>query len=187
MRTGLEPKSSDMFSSIKTTTESSKQEDWLGLKDDSNDEDQLPPHGTQKPQPSVTTFIKKIPIAPIQEAHSTVAEPPKKSVLDIFLEDERRTLTEKTTLTPTVISNNTTQKISKTSSYTDNQHLKSLTKPLFDTKNDSGIFKILKIFNFCSFFLAEEIFKTSKDPIFAMDPQFSNAMRTNSSSVNVSR
>jgi len=155
-----------MFSSIKTTTESSKQDDWLGLKDEPNDDDQFPPRGTQKTQPSVTTLIKKTPIAPIQETRPTVAEPPKKSVIDILLEDDRRTLTEK----PNFISNNTTQNlwlddqttsnkrlatggISNTSSYTDNQQIKSPSKTLFGTKTDSGRLKILKIFNFCSFSL----------------------------------
>src|SRR5689334_8794046 len=69
LRTGLEPQ---IFSPTKTTTESSKSHDWLGLKDESSDED----------EPVITTLVKKTPIAPIQGAIPTVSESPKKSLLD---------------------------------------------------------------------------------------------------------
>jgi hypothetical protein len=174
MRTGLEPnKSFDMFSSTKATNESSNPKDWLGLKDESSEEDELPRRTSQKVQPVITTLVKKPPIAPVQEA----SEPPKKSVLDSLLDDDRRALTEKTTITPIATSkkagqdfwldeltnptkHSSTTGISKTSSLTDNQQVKSSTKPLFDTKTDT---------------------------IFNTDPQISTGTRTNSSTVNVSR
>jgi hypothetical protein len=160
MRTGLEPnKSSDIFSSTKTTTESSKSNDWLGLKGESSDEDVPPPRVIQKTEPVITTLVKKIPIAPVQEAPLTIPELPKKSVLDDLLEDDRRALKEKSTRPPTIISNNAAQGfwldeqttpnkrlatavIPKTSLFTDNQQMKSSIKPLSDTKTDYGIFNI---------------------------------------------
>jgi len=156
MRTGLEPnKSSDIFSTSKPSTGSNKSNNWLDLKDESSEEEQFPPRPIQKIEPVVTTIAKKTPIAPIKEAPSTVPETSKKSLFDI-LDDDRRTLTEKSA---TVLSNNASQDFglydrttsnkrpatagpSKTSLFTDNQHTKSATKPLFDTKPDFGIEKI---------------------------------------------
>lgn len=157
LRTGLEPtKSSDLFSPTRTTADSNKSTNWLGLTGESSDEDQPPPRGTPKTEPVVTTFVKKPPIAPIQEVTPAVIEQPKKSVLDAFLENDRRALTEKIIPPATNASNNTAQDfwlddrsnsnkrlttggISKTPPFTDNQQIKSSTnKSLFDTKNDSG-------------------------------------------------
>jgi hypothetical protein len=164
MRTGLEPNNfSDIFPTSKASTESSKSNNWLDLKDESSDEDQSPLRPIQKIEPVVTTLAKKLPIAPIKETPSTVPEPPKKSVFDL-LEDDRRALTEKSALTPTVLSNNASQDFGfddritankrpatagppKTSLFTDNQQIKSTTKPLFDTKTDYGILKISSRFH----------------------------------------
>jgi hypothetical protein len=158
MRTGLEPnKFTDMFPPTKTTTESNKSDNWLGYKDESSEEDEPPLRGIQKIEPAVTTLVKKTPIVSVQETLPTVSEPPKKSVLDDLLEDDRRVLTEKTALTPTVVSNTTKQDfwldertsstkrpattgLPKPSLFTDTQQIKSSTKPLFHTKNDFGIF-----------------------------------------------
>ncbi|CAF3244284.1 unnamed protein product [Rotaria sp. Silwood2] len=188
LRTGLEPnKSSDIFSSTKTTTGSSKSNDWLGLKDETSDEDEFPTNITQKVEPSINTLAKKAPILPVQETASTVVEPPKKSLLDDLLEDDRRALTEKTPITPKVQTNKTTQDfrlderttsnkrsttvgISKTPSFTDNQEVKSSIKTLFDTKTD----------------YTNDIFKdTSKNSLFTTDQPISTAIRTNSSTVNL--
>ena len=104
MRTGLEPnKPLDIFSSTKPTTESNKSNDWLGLKYDSDEDDQSPPRGTQHISSVVTTLVKKNPIAPAQAPPPTIQEPPKKSVLDDLLEDDRRALTEKTPISSTTI------------------------------------------------------------------------------------
>jgi hypothetical protein len=161
LRTGLElPKSSDIFPSTKTTTESSKSNDWLGLKDEPSDEDAFAPSLIQKIEPVVTTtLVKKTPTVPIQQTHPTKPEPPKKSIIDDLLADDRRELTEKTTqdfwLDERTASNKrpTAPVISKTSLFTDNQQIKSSTKPLFDAKTDFGILKIFFVLRFSFLFL----------------------------------
>jgi len=115
LRTGLEPdkspdifstnKSSDIFSTAKPSTDSNKSNDWLGLKDESSEEDESapPPRPAPKIEPVLTTVAKKTPILPVQQPTPTVVvEPPKKSVLDAFLDDERLVLTTKTPITPVV-------------------------------------------------------------------------------------
>jgi hypothetical protein len=159
MRTGLEPnKPADIFSLTRPIIESNKSNDWLGLKSDSDEDDQLPPRGVpQKVGSVITTLAKKTPVAP------------KKSVLDGFLDDDRRFLTEKTPITPTIASNNTaptfwlderptstkrpaTAGIQKTSSFTDNQPTKSSIKSSFDTKPDPGNLFYLQKISFLSLF-----------------------------------
>ncbi|CAF3661727.1 unnamed protein product [Rotaria sp. Silwood1] len=188
LRTGLEPnKSSDIFSPTKTTTGSSKSNDWLGLKDETSDDDVFPTHITQKIEPAITTLAKKAPILPVQETRSTIVEQPKKSVLEDLLEEDRRALTENTTITRQISTNKpiqdflfderttsnkrpTTTSISKTPSFTDNQGVNSSTKTLFDTRND----------------YTNDIFKNPlKDSIFHTDQPISTAIRTNASTVNL--
>jgi hypothetical protein len=146
-----------MFSSIKTTNESKKTNDWLGLKDESSEEDEFPAHVPPKVESTISNLVKKNPIAPVQHAPPTVIEPPKKSVLDGFLEEDRRSLTVNTPIKPPIASNTTgpnlwfdehtntnkrptTAGISNSTLFTDKQQVKSSTKPLFDTKNDFGIY-----------------------------------------------
>jgi hypothetical protein len=144
-----------MFSPIKNATESNKSHNWLELKDDSSDDDGPPPRAMQKIEPVITILAKKTPTLPIHEASPTVPEPPKKSGIDAFLEDDRRALTEKTILPPTVVSNNkatdfwlddrtistkrpATAGPPKTPLFPDNQQMKSSTKSVFDSKTDFG-------------------------------------------------
>ena len=101
LRTGLEPtKSSDLFANMKSTPESSKANDWLGLKSESSEEEEPPARLTQKYEPVVTTIAKKTPIMPTKETPATMHEAPKKPFIDSFLDDERRILSEKTPLPP---------------------------------------------------------------------------------------
>ncbi|CAF4942679.1 unnamed protein product, partial [Rotaria sp. Silwood1] len=190
LRTGLEPnKSSDIFSPTKTTTGSSKSNDWLGLKDETSDDDVFPTHITQKIEPAITTLAKKAPILPVQETRSTIVEQPKKSVLEDLLEEDRRALTENTTITRKISTNKpiqdfllderttsnkrpTTTSISKTPSFTDNQGVNSSPKTLFDTRND----------------YTNDIFKNPlKDSIFHTDQPISTAIRTNASTLDMKK
>ncbi|CAF3385709.1 unnamed protein product [Rotaria socialis] len=188
LRTGLEPnKSTDMFSSIKTTTGSSKANDWLGLNDGSSDEDEFPTHTTKKSESAVTTLVKKTAALPFHEAPPKVAEPPRKSVLDGLLEDDRRALTEKITppikvpapkITPDFLFDDRTSSnarpasvgISKPQLFTDSQELKPPTKSSYDQKTgfDINMFK-----------------DTPKDSIFTTDQQISTATRGNASTTNL--
>ncbi|CAF0907100.1 unnamed protein product [Adineta steineri] len=157
MRTGLDPKrSTDLFPPTKkTTNESNNPNDWLGLKDESSEEDDLPQRRKEKIEPAITTLAKKTPLAPVHEVSATVSELPKKSVLDDLIEEDRRALSEKTPITATATINKTSQDswfsdhtnsnkrpsvgaIPKTSLHIDNQQVKPSTKPLFDTKTDSA-------------------------------------------------
>ena len=157
IRTGLEPnKSSDLFANLKSTTESSKAKDWMGLKSESSDEDEVPLRPTEKYEPVITTIVKKNPIAPPHETPAAVSEQPKKSFFDKFQEDEQQALTEKITRPPPVPSNSTmpdfifdnqtasnkrpaTAGPSKTSSFLDQLEKKPTMRSSFDTKNDSGM------------------------------------------------
>ncbi|CAF5210857.1 unnamed protein product, partial [Rotaria magnacalcarata] len=90
LRTGLEPnKSTDMFSSTKTTTGTNKANNWLGFNNGSSDDDEYPTHTTKKSEPAVTTLVKRTAALSLHEAPPKVAEPSKKSVLDGLLEDDR--------------------------------------------------------------------------------------------------
>lgn len=156
LRTGLEPtKTSDIFSSMKPTTDTTKSTNWLGIVGESSDDEQPPPRGIPKTEPVVTTLVRKTPLIPAQEpAPPPVIEPPKKSRLDALIDDDLQSFaTEKITPQPSTNSNNRTQDfwlddrtssnkrpptggITKTPSFTDNQPIKSSTKSLFDTKPD---------------------------------------------------
>ena len=152
MRTGLEP------TIPKPSTESSKSDNWMGLKNDSSDEDPFPLRPTPKVEPVVTTLAKKVPIAPTKETPPVLAEPPKKSLFD-FLDEDRQALSEKSILPPAVTSNSSSQDFyfgdqtasnkrpatagpTKTSLFPNNQETKSVTKSSFETKPDFGISKI---------------------------------------------
>lgn len=159
LRTGLEPtKSSDLFATLKSTTESSKAKDWMDLKSESSDEDEPPLRPTEKYEPVITTIAKKNPIAPIQETPAAISEPSKKSFFDKFKEDEKQALTEKIPLPPPVSSNNTMQDFmfddrtttnkrpatagpSKPSSFLDQLASKPAMRSSFETKSDPGMTK----------------------------------------------
>ena len=137
-----------MFSPTKTTTGSNKTDDWLGLKDESSDEDEFPTHTTRKSEPVVTAPVKKT---------QKLAEPPKKSVLDGLLDDDRRALSEKITppikvstpkITPDFLfEDRTSSNIRRTSAgmsrsplFGDSHELKSsTTKSSYDQRNAFGI------------------------------------------------
>ncbi|UJR31447.1 hypothetical protein I4U23_018940 [Adineta vaga] len=184
MRTGLEPNKSFSMSSPNkptATTESNNSNDWLGLKDESSDEDEFPIRPPQKTEPVTTTLAKKTPLLSVPEP------PPKKSVLDDLLNDDRRALTEKTPVVPTVTSKITSQnlwfddeKISdkrsstantqKTLLFQDTQQNKPSTKTPLDSKTD----------------FSNITFKDSgKDSLFTNESPISTATRSNSSAVNL--
>ncbi|CAF2065790.1 unnamed protein product [Rotaria magnacalcarata] len=189
LRTGLEPnKSTDMFSSTKTTTGTNKANNWLGFNNGSSDDDEYPTHTTKKSEPAVTTLVKRTAALSLHEAPPKVAEPSKKSVLDGLLEDDRRAaFSEKITppikvpapkITPDFLFDDRTSSnvrsaaagISKPQLFTDSQELKPSTQSSYDQKTgfDNIIFR-----------------DTSKDFIFTTDQQISTPARGNASTTNL--
>lgn len=165
LRTGLEPnKSSETLFGSKATTGSNKDDDWLGLKDNSDDDDDIPTRQKPKADTTISKLASKTPIRPAQEPPAAVQEPPKKSVLDSLLDDDRRALSEKTPISPKAPASKATPEFlfddrstqnkrpstaetPRSIFFTDTTETKASTKTSIDLKTDFGISFFYSIFH----------------------------------------
>ncbi|CAF1250114.1 unnamed protein product [Adineta ricciae] len=194
MRTGLEPnKSFSTMSSNKTAAtttpaESNDPNAWLGLKDESTEDehDDFLSRPKQKVESVVTTLAKKTLTTPIQAKPQAIPEQPKKWNIEDFLDNDKEQLKQPIIVPPvtstktspsswlqdltTTDKRSTSLNTPKTTSLTEVQPAKSTAQKLFDSDND------LKNVTFRD---------TEKESLFTNDPSVSAATRSNQSTVNL--